>query len=143
MKTTIEQQRAANALGRVQALSRRSDGFKKRYRAYVDRLGPAIVMNGLGQALATELAAAGPRPQAAGVTPQDGADKEAHRELYASLNQWLCRPEGGIYPRAADLLGAIVSRGQPQYLRAQSEALSWLEWHKKCCRASFPKDQQD
>ena len=28
--------------------------FKERYRSYVDRLGPAIVMNGLGQALATE-----------------------------------------------------------------------------------------
>ncbi len=152
MKTTMEQQRAANALGHVQALSGRSDGFKKRYRSYVDRLGPAIVMNGLGQALATERAAAGPPPQdttgptsqdAARPSQRDGADKEAHRELYASLNQWLCRTEGGIYPNATDLLGAIVSHGQSEYLHAQAEALSWLEWHKKCCRASFPKDERD
>ena len=78
MKTTIEQQRAADALGRVQALSGRSDGFKKRYRSYVDRLGPAIVMNGLGQALATERAAAGPPPRdATGTPPRESADKDA------------------------------------------------------------------
>lgn len=144
MKTTIEQQRAANALGRVQALSGRSDGFKRRYRSYVDRLGPAIVMNGLGQALATERAAAGPPSQeTTGPSPRDGADKEAHRELYASLDRWLCRAEGGIYPNATDLLSAIVSHRQREYLHAQAEALSWLEWHKKCCRASFPKDEGD
>lgn len=144
MKTTIEQQRAVNALQRVHALSGQSDGFKKRYRGYVDRLGPAIVMNGLGQALATERAAAGPitRPNAAGPPPAD-ADKDAHRELYASLNQWLCRADGGVYPNATDLLGAIVSQGQSDYLHAQAEALSWLEWHKKCCRASFPKDERE
>lgn len=136
MKTTMEQQRAANALRRVQELSARADGFKKRYRSYVDRLGPAIVMNGLGQALATEQAAAGP-------TQGGGADKDAHRELYDSLHRWLCRAEGGIYPNAPDLLRAIVSHDQSEYLRAQAEALSWLEWHKKCCRASFPKDERD
>lgn len=144
MKTTIEQQRAANALQRVHALSGRSDGFKKRYRGYVDRLGPAIVMNGLGQALATERAAAGPTPRdAAGPTSRDAADQDAHRQLYANLNQWLCRADGGVYPKATDLLNAILSHGQPEYLHAQAEALSWLEWHKKCCRASFPKDESD
>lgn len=143
MKTTIEQQRAANALARVQELNARSDGFKKRYRSYVDRLGPAIVMNGLGQALATERAAAGPPRDAAGSARADAADKDAHRELCTSLNQWLCRADGGIYPNATDLLGAIVSHGQSEYLHAQAEALSWLEWHKKCCRATFPRDEMD
>ena len=136
MTTTIEQQRAANALMRVNELSGRGDGFKTRYRSYVDRLGPAIVMNGLGQALATERAAAGP-------TPRNGDDKAAHHELYVSLSQWLCRTNGGIYPAANDLLNAMVSQGQSDYLHAQTEALSWLEWHKKCCRASFPKDGND
>ena len=48
---TIEQQRAANALARVNELQdryRKSKTFKERYPSYVDRLGPAIVMNGLG-----------------------------------------------------------------------------------------------
>ena len=56
---TFEQLRAADALARVKNLAAKGDEFKTRYRSYVERLGPAIVMNGLGQALATESAAAG------------------------------------------------------------------------------------
>ena len=133
---TIEQQRAANALSRIDELSARfeSDEFKTRYRAYVDRLGPAIVMNGLGQALATELAAAGPQPK--------NDNERAHRALYDSLQRWLCRTEG-VYPPDQDLLQAITKNDEPCYLHAQAEALAWLEWHKKCCRASFPKGEED
>ena len=134
---TIEQQRAANALSRVNELSVRykSEEFRKRYRAYVDRLGPTIVMNGLGQALATEQAAAGSRPE---------SDSErAHDELYRSLQGWLCRKEGGVYPPDSDLLQAIVDKDESGYLHAQAEALAWIEWHKKCCRASFPKGEED
>lgn len=130
---TLEQRRAANALSRVNELKDDSDEFKKRYRSYVDRLGPTIVMNGLGQALATELAAAGSQPK---------SDKDrAHRELYDSLCNWLCRKDGGVYPSAPNLLQAITQRDEQHYLHAQAEALAWLEWHKKCCRASFPKGE--
>lgn len=124
---TIEQSRAADAMSRIEALQDRSDYFKKRYRAYADRLGPAIVMNGLGQALATELA----------------ADEQAHRELYVSLQNWLCRKDGGVYPSSSDILRAIVENDEPLYVQAQAEALAWLEWHKKCCRAAFPKGDGD
>ena len=126
-KKTIEQVRAADALSRIDALQGKSDDFKKRYRAYADRLGPAIVMNGLGQALATELA----------------ADEPAHRELYVSLQNWLCRKDGGVYPSSSDILRAIVENDEPLYVQAQAEALAWLEWHKKCCRAAFPKGDGD
>ncbi len=132
---SAEQQRAADALSRIKGLSNRSDSFKKRYRSYVDRLGPAIVMNGLGQALATEWAAAGPQPQ------KD--DEKAHQELYLGLHRWLCREREGVYPRADDLLEAIMNHDESLYLRAQAEALAWLEWHKKFCRASFPKAQEE
>lgn len=132
---TIEQERAANALARMNELASRSDEFKKKYRAYVDRLGPAIVMNGLGQALATELAAAGARPE------KD--DEQAHFELYASLNRWLCRKEEGVYPRATDLLQAMGDQDESFYLWAQAEALAWLEWHKKFCRAQFPRGEEE
>ncbi len=132
---TIKQERAANALHRVNELDNQPPGFKTRYRAYADRLGPTIVMNGLGQALATELAAAGEKPKK--------EDEKAHRELYRSLQQWLCRDEGGVYPSGGDLLRAITDNDEAHYLRAQTEALAWLEWHKKCCRASFPKDEGD
>ena len=132
---TIDQIRAADALSRVTELNSRSDKFKMRYRACVDRLGPAIVMNGIGQALATERAAAGPHPS--------NNDQHAHHELYTSLNNWLCRQEGGIYRSGKDLLEEIMDNDEDLYLRAQVEALAWLEWHKKCCRASFPKGQED
>ncbi|MDE0446264.1 MAG: type III-B CRISPR module-associated protein Cmr5 [Spirochaetaceae bacterium] len=129
---SVEQQRAAHALARIEELQRRPDGFKARYRAYVDRLGPAIVMNGLGQALATERAGAGWQPT------KD--DERAHHELYGSLQQWLCREDGGVYRQSGDLLQAIMNNDEEHYLRAQAESLAWLEWHKKCCRASFPAD---
>ena len=132
---TIEQLRAADALARANELGSQPDGFKKRYRAYVDRLCPTIVMNGLGQALATERAAAGPHPQ------KD--DERAHNELYESVQRWLCRPGDGVYPSQADLLQAITSNEEDVYLRAQAEALAWLEWHKKFCRAAFPKGEEE
>lgn len=130
---TIEQQRAADALARINELDARNPKFKARYRSYVDRLGPAIVMNGLGQALATECGAAGDKH----VTE----DEKAHYELYAGLSAWLCRPDGGIYSPGNDLLQELVKHSEEHYLRAQAEALAWLEWHKKCCRASFPKGE--
>ena len=125
-KRTLEQRRAEDALARVKEVrdGRRIDTDK--YRSYVDRLGPAIVMNGLGQALATELA----------------ADDKAHGELYKSLQCWLCRHDGGVYPRSDDLLESIMKNGEHKYLRAQVEAVAWLEWHKKFCRAYFPNSER-
>ena len=130
---TIEQERAANALGRVNELGSESKDFKERYRSYVDRLGPTIVMNGLGQALATERAAAGSEPKK--------PEEKAHQKLYDSVQGWLCR-DGGVYPPDKDLLQVLMERDEVLYLRAQAEALAWLEWHKKCCRASFPKGRR-
>jgi CRISPR-associated protein Cmr5 len=133
---TVEQRRAADAMARVSELSNQSDGFKKRYRAYVDRLCPTIVMNGLGQALATERAAAGSRAE-----KED--DEWAHEELYIGLQCWLCREGEGIYPTGQDLLDAIMSHDESLYLCAQAEALAWLNWHKKFCRATFPKGEEE
>ena len=131
---TLEQRRAANALSRVQELNTCSEGFRKAYRTYVDRLGPTIVMNGLGQALATERAAAGSRKN---------EREQAHHELYESLQRWLCRQDDGVYPGKPDLLQAIMDGDESRYLHAQAEALAWLIWHKKCCRASFPTDKKE
>jgi hypothetical protein len=94
-------------------------------------------MNGLGQSLASELAAAGER---------DKAEQQAHHRLYQNIEAWLCRA-GGVYPQAAagrrDLLGAIVGGKESDYLRAQVETLSWLAWHKKFCRAYLPRGKGD
>lgn len=113
---TLEQKRAGNALECARRV--REEGAEK-YRSYVDRLGPAIVMNGLGQALATEIAAGDP----------------VHDTLYRNVSQWLCRPGEGVYPGSRDLLDSIVQNDEARYLHAQAEALAWLQWHKKFCRA--------
>lgn len=120
----IERQRARNALDRVRALRDKDDKFQDSYRSYVDALGAAIVMNGLGQALATECA----------------SDEKAHRELYKSLEQWLCG-DSGVYESGKNLLDAIIDSDQSSYLHAQAEALAWLEWHKKLCRAELRKGE--
>ena len=129
----LNQQRAGNALSCVDRLRDKSEEFKTLYRAYSDRLGPAIVMNGLGQALATERAAAGTAPKF--------EREKAHKELYGNIQSWLCRGNGGVYPAGGDLLKAIMDQDESHYLRAQAEALAWLEWHKKFCRASLPRDE--
>lgn len=129
----LEQERAKNALACVDGLHDKSKEFKKLYRAYSDRLGPAIVMNGLGQALATERAAAGTAPKSV------SCRENAHKALYDNIQNWLCRENGGIYPASDDLLNAIMAGNESHYLRAQAELLAWLEWHKKFCRASLPK----
>lgn len=133
----LERERAAHALKKVTALEGQSDDVKKRYRSYVDRFGGAVVMNGLGQALATELAAAGPN-SSNDEPAQANADKAAHRLLADHVSEWLTR-DGGVYAHAAKVMEAIVGSDQGLYLRAQAEVLAWLTWHKKFCHAYLPK----
>lgn len=124
---TREHLRAQNALQAVRDLE--NEPWAPRYRSYVDRLGPAILRNGLGQALASELAAAS----------GEGVDRHAHRRLYDNLERWLCgkdRPYAG-----PDLLDALIQGEEPDYLRAHAEALAWLEWHKRFCRAYLRREQ--
>lgn len=120
---TLEQQRAAHALKKALEIKQSQDAGKDgKYRSYVDSLPAAIVMNGLGQAVATEL-----------------SSKHEHAKLYANLSDWLCS-KGQVYQGAEDLLEAITTHEQDHYLRAQAEALAWLTWHKKFCRAYLEGD---
>jgi len=122
--TTREQRRAAHALQAVKRVAASPTLARDRYRSYAERIGPAILTNGLGQALATELA---------------GAERNlAHRELYDNLQQWLCGEHGLL--RGPKLLEALVAVDQTTYLRVQVEALAWLVWHKKLCRALLPRE---
>lgn len=129
---TAEQRRAANAMAAVPS-DKESEDLRKRYRAYVERLGPSILVNGLGQALATERAAAGRNPKQ--------PEEQAHALLYKNAQAWLCRADG-VYTQGGDLLTAIVTGSEQLYLRAQAEALAWLIWHKKFCRAVLPASDE-
>ncbi len=127
-----EQDKACHALLRLKEVETRTDKFKGHYRSYVDRLGPAILINGLGQALAMELSAAG--------SNKGKEDEQAHYQLYRSVRDLLCQP-GAAYGGKDDLLDAILSGDQDQYIAAQAETLSWLSWHKKFCQAYLPREE--
>ncbi len=127
-----EQERARHALQRLNAVKAdKREKFKKLYRSYVERIGPAILINGLGQALAMELAAAGEKKK---------DDEQAHDRLYSNIRDLLCEV-GSVYPGQSDLIEAVLNGSQDQYVTAQSETLAWLSWHKKFCQAYLPREE--
>ncbi|WP_369425748.1 type III-B CRISPR module-associated protein Cmr5 [Methanothrix sp.] len=124
---SLEQERAAHALDAVNSIRNKSCASK--FRSYVERLPAAIVMNGLGQAMASELAAAG--------RAEREDDKSAHKELYKLVSKWIHKR--GIYSEE-DLVTAIVKGEQDRYVLAQAEALAYLEWLKKFSQAFLEKE---
>jgi CRISPR-associated protein Cmr5 len=124
-------------------------------RAYVENLPALIVMNGLGQAMASELAMAriGEESSAAGdqeladlgkalqhlLKGRSGrsADERAHEALYLIVQDWMreCR----VCSNKEDLMDALVGGNQKKYVRAQAETLAYLEWLKKFCQAFLRK----
>lgn len=118
---TLEMERAADALEKVQQIKERSDAkAQERYVRYVERLPAMILTNGLGQAMAFLLQVA------------SREKTEEYRWLYENLQDWLCRPDDRApYKGAESLIDAIINGERDAYIRAQREALAWLEWHKK------------
>lgn len=120
---TRDQLRAQHALRCVQAVSPK---LQSDYQSYANSLPASIVMNGLGQACAMLLA-------------QAGGKQDAHRLLYDHLKDWLCLGEHAVYPGQADLVEAVIGHGQRHYVRAQIEALAYLDWLKKFSQAYLTK----
>ena len=115
---TLDQRRAANALRLVKSL--KESGKYAKYPSYVKSLPATVLQNGLGQALATLLAAA------------KGDTSDAHHLLYSHLHQWLCSDtDDAVFRAAPDVLEAITQHEEKQYLHAQAESLAYLEWLKK------------
>jgi len=122
------QRRASHALAKAQEVG---EGQLKLYGSYVERLGPAVLVNGLGQALASELSAS-----------WDG-DQGLHCQLARALASWLLEEvlEPGLAdgsPRDAlglNVLVLLCKADQETYARAQQEALEWLDWHKRLVKA--------
>jgi len=138
---TLEQLRAANALACVEAVKAQPGNIPGLYRSYAESLPVHIVMGGLGQALATELAAA---RGADGDARKDG--NRAHERLVNDLAKWLgqksyAQVEGRDV--ATKLMAAIAAGDQDKYVQAQAEALAWLVWLKKFCQAMLPKTSED
>ena len=135
MPRSLAQKRAAHALACVKKLAKDNDYGN--YVSYVKSLPAAILMSGLGQALAMEKAG--------------GSKDHGHKWLYRHMNGWLCNEpidgvnapgwENGPYTDKSDVLEAIVSHDEAAYIRAQAEALEYLEWLKKFAVAQLRENE--
>jgi len=131
---SLDQQRAAHALERVDELQRDPKAAAK-YVGYVKALPAAILANGLGQALATELA----------------AKDDAHDALAGHVARWLFDAPGSRYKEKGDdspgkelakkMLSSIVEGSQRDYVWAQAEAIAYVGWLKKFAVAFLGKEQ--
>ena len=121
----IDRERAKHALEIVERLEK--EGTIKKYVSYVKSLPATILQNGLGQAMATLLAAS-------------KGDDDDHKRLYLHIEEWLCKknkhsPYCGsdlsIKNGKPNLMQAITHHNEPEYIQAQAEAMAYLEWLKK------------
>ncbi len=91
-------------------------------------------MSGLGQALAMEKAGAA----------KDGDVKLGHLALYKHMDEWLIKGwENSVYEGEGDVLGAICNGCEADYIRAQTEAMDYLEWLKKFAVAFLDNKDQE
>ncbi|TVR83510.1 MAG: type III-B CRISPR module-associated protein Cmr5 [Rhodospirillales bacterium] len=113
---SLDQERARHALDQIRILEQR--GTPGKYVSYVKALPAAILANGLGQALATELAT------------QDAA----HKKLVEQVTDWLRQAPSSPFSQCMtpkDLLESIFQSDQRAYVWAQAEAIAYIGWLKK------------
>jgi len=103
-----------------------------KFDSYVERLPATIVTNGLGQAMAFELAAS-----KLGKTDRK-PDERAHELLYRIIESWL--QERRFCQKGMDLMKTIVDSSQEDYVRIQYEALAYLDWLKMFTQAYLKRD---
>jgi CRISPR-associated protein Cmr5 len=117
MSQTLAQRRAADALKNIEELRSKGKDSYGNYKSYVKALPANILMSGLGQAVATVRS----------------RDRKGYPQLYKHLEGWLCGPDEDAPYRnySAGLLRAITDKDQDHYIRAQAEAMAYLEWLRK------------
>ncbi len=131
---TLAQQRAEFALNRVlQCMGRVTD--KEKFASFVAGAPAMILQNGFGQTLAFWLA------KGTKDSRINGNDK--HIILFDIVNDWLTLKEKDVRNNFAScgervgLMREISEMDQNQYLSAQSETLSLLEWVKRFANADL------
>jgi CRISPR type III-B/RAMP module-associated protein Cmr5 len=137
-KKVPDHERAQAALTAVRAL-RGEPEQARRYKPYVNAFPALILGAGLGQAVATYMAAAG----------RGGGQAESYQAILRQLESWLCRecrwslyleavagePASTSKSHGERLLMRII-RGNRNQLRAgTTEALAYVAWLKKLANA--------
>ena len=114
---TLQQQRAAYAMGEVTRLLGNEQKSREEFKTCATSLPAMIRMNGLGQAAAYCHSQSGRWP-----------------EMYELLSGWLIQP-GQPYAGKSKLLTGIIECDMHAYRIAQAEALLLLDWVKKFAKA--------
>jgi len=128
-RRTIDQRRAEHARTQIRDIETREYGH---YVSYVSALPATIVMNGIGQALLTLLAKA------------KGNTAAPHYFLYSHVATWLKSQIGELNGDTDSLVERLAEHDQHTYLRAQVEAMAYLQWLKQFARAYLKeKEGQD
>ena len=128
---TKEQKRAKYALEIVKNIKDNLSEYPK-FRSYVERLPASIIMNGLGQSIAMEIAASRSGEK------NRSTDNKTHEKLVNVITTWL--KDEGLVPKGEKLIDWIIKSDQRSYLRAQEEIMAMLNWLKKFCQANLPKE---
>jgi CRISPR-associated protein Cmr5 len=117
MSRTLAQERSAFALAEVSKIQNNQSEFK----SLAEGLPAMILQNGFGQALSFLLA----------------KKKDCHLAVFDSIARWL--KERAILQTTdrGQVMLAISTMGQQQYLQAQRETLVLLEWVKRYAKAFF------
>lgn len=132
MRRNLEQQRAKDALDKVK---RRLSDFRddkekrERYLTKAKNLPATIIICGLGQTVATLISVG------------KGKNDNPDQMLYKDLESWLCGDSEGAVYKDIDLITSIVKGDRSKYLKAQVEALKWLEWLKKFATAYLSTEE--
>ncbi|ANE56537.1 type III-B CRISPR module-associated protein Cmr5 [Methylomonas sp. DH-1] len=128
MTQTIQQQRAAFALERINNLPKKlKPDEQKEFISYASGLPAMIHMNGLGQAMA--------------FCKVKGKDRESYHQLYQLVSDWL-RELGQPYAGKANVLEGITQADMAHYQLAQAEALVLMSWVKKFAKAFLAEGAQ-
>ncbi len=128
---TLEQKRAEHALKCIQSIQGdKNDGY---YVSYVSALPATIVMNGVGQALVTQLAKA-----------KKEKENDSHQLLFNHVASWLTEQIDELKGEPQEVIAKLMKNDQDVYLRAQAETMAYLNWLKQFARAYLnEKEGQD
>jgi len=127
IQLTKGQQRASHALKTIEEYAK----FEKHehYVSYVSAMPAQIINNGLGQTLATLLAAA-----ARTKSPMS----DPHFALCKHVTDWLRCNMDELKPSEVGPIGVLkqlMECDQSTFVRAQTESMLYLDWLKKFARA--------
>jgi len=111
---TLDQQRAAFALQRVEAVRN-----EPRYKPQLLKLPARLHNNGLGQTVAFYLSAGKKSPEVA---------------ICGWIEEWL-RREGGIYPPGSRLIDSLTRESEAKYREASAEVRALAVWLKRFAEA--------